>query len=142
MDFSVSVDIAAPADVVWNVISDVERWPEWTASVKRVRRLGQGPFGLGSRALINQPKFPPAVWKVIDLNEGRRFQWQSGAPGMWVVGDHSVTPTAGGSRATLALHYSGLFGGLMSRMTRGITERYLAMEAAGLKRQSELVAGH
>jgi uncharacterized membrane protein len=138
MDFSVSVDIAAPANVVWSVMSDVEKWPEWTASVRRVRRFDRGPLGLGSRALINQPKFPPAVWKVIDLDEGRRFQWQSGAPGMWVVGDHSVTATARGTRATLALHYSGIFGGLMARLTRGITERYLAMEAAGLKRQSEL----
>ena len=64
MDYSVSIDIAAPANVVWSVMSDVERWPEWTASVKRVRRLGRGPFDVGSRALINQPKFPPAVWKV------------------------------------------------------------------------------
>ena len=137
MDFSISVDIAAPPSVVWSVMSDVERWPEWTASVKRVRRFSEGPLELGSRALINQPKFPPAVWKVVDLDEGRRFQWRSGMPGMWVVGDHSVTATPTGSRATLALHYSGLLGDLMAKMTEGISNRYLSMEAAGLKKASE-----
>jgi hypothetical protein len=37
----------------------------------------------------------------------------------------------------LSLRYEGLLGGLLARMTRGITNRYLAMEANGLKKRSE-----
>ena len=33
MEFQVQVDIDAPEDVVWEVMSDGERWHEWTASV-------------------------------------------------------------------------------------------------------------
>jgi len=137
MEFQISVDIDAPPDVVWPVMSDGERWHEWTASITSVRLLDKGPLRIGSRALIRQPRFPPAVWKVTALEPGRRFVWRSGMPGMWVYGDHSVEPIPTGTRATLRLTYEGLLARLMGRMTRGITLRYLNLEASGLKRRSE-----
>ena len=137
MEYQVSIDIDAPADAVWPVMSDGERWHEWTASVTSVRRLDRGPLRIGSRALIRQPRFPPAVWTVTALEPGRRFVWKSGMPGMWVYGDHAVSPLASGTRATLTLTYEGLLARIMGRMTRGITLRYLNMEASGLKRRSE-----
>ena len=137
VEFHISVDIAAPPDTVWSVMSDAERWHEWTASVTSIRLLDGRPLGVGSRALIRQPKFPPAMWTVTALDPGRGFVWQSGAPGMRVQAHHSLTPIAGGTRVTLRLEYSGMLGTLMARMTRGITNRYLGMEAAGLKKRSE-----
>ena len=137
MEFCKTIDIEAPPAVVWPVIEDGERWPEWTASVTSVRRLDKGPLRIGSRALIRQPRFPPAVWTVTTLEPGRRFVWKSGMPGMWVYGDHSVEAIPSGTRATLKLSYDGLLARLMGRLTRGITNRYLEMEASGLKRRSE-----
>ena len=137
MDFDISVDIAAPPDVVWSVMSDVERWHEWTPSVRSIRLLDKGPLGIGSRALIRQPRFPPALWKVAALEQGRSFTWETGAPGMRVYGRHSVAAAPGGSRANLHLHYEGAIGNLLARLTRGITNRYLGFEAAGLKKRSE-----
>jgi len=137
VEFRKIIDIDAPPDVAWTVMSDGERWPEWTASVTSVRRLDKGPLRIGSRALIRQPRFPPAVWTVTTLEPGRRFVWKSGMPGMWVYGDHSVEAIPSGTRATLKLSYDGLLARLMGRLTRGITNRYLDMEASGLKRRSE-----
>ncbi len=137
LEFVRTFDIDAPPEGVWAVMSDGERWPEWTASVTSVRRLDEGPLRVGSRAVIRQPRFPPAVWTVTTLEPGRRFVWRSGLSGMWVYGDHAVAPLGTGSRATLRLFYDGLLARLMGRMTRGITNRYLDLEAAGLKRRSE-----
>jgi hypothetical protein len=135
--FSITVDIAAPPSRVWTVMSDFERWPEWTPSVKKVKRLFAGPIKLGGRVIIWQPKVPPAVWKLTALNPGRGFTWRTGSPLVWAVASHAIEETAQGSRVTLAVQYGGLFGGLLARITRDMNHRYLSYEAAGLKRRSE-----
>ena len=56
---------------------------------------------------------------------------------MWVHANHSVTPLRGRTRAVLSLDYEGVIGKLLGRLTRGITDRYLELEAAGLKYRSE-----
>jgi hypothetical protein len=137
VDFSISVDIAASPGIVWAVMSDAERWHEWTASVTSIRLLDRGPLAVGSRALIRQPRFPPALWKVTAITPGHSFTWRSGVPAAWVHATHSVAPVGAGTRATLSLHYEGPLGRLLGRMTRDITNRYLQMEAAGLKARSE-----
>jgi hypothetical protein len=118
-------------------MSDVDRWHEWTPSVTSVTRLGGAPFAVGSQVMIRQPKFPPALWKVTAIEPGKSFTWVSVAPGLRVVGRHQVEPTPTGSRATLSLDMQGILGGLWGRMTKGITERYIAFEASGLKARSE-----
>jgi uncharacterized protein YndB with AHSA1/START domain len=135
--FNIAIDIAAPAERVWQVMSDIDRWHEWTPSVTSIRRIGGGPLAVGSRAVIRQPKFPPAMWKVAAIEPGRSFTWISTGPGLRVIGHHSVEPTAAGSRAALSLELQGMFGGVFGRLTQGITERYLRFEALGLKARSE-----
>lgn len=135
--FSVKVDIGAPPARVWDVMSDVARWHEWTASITKVHRLGSGPFAVGSRALVRQPSLPPALWTVTEFEPGRRFVWVSVAPGLRVAGIHDVAPAAGGAVATLGIEITGLFAGPWARLTTAITERYIGLEAAGLKARSE-----
>jgi uncharacterized protein YndB with AHSA1/START domain len=136
-EFTTSIDIAAPPERVWQVMSDTDRWYEWTASVTSAKRLGDAPFAVGTKVLVRQPKFPPALWTVTAIEPQSTFTWVSTAPGLRVVGRHSVVPTARGSRATLSLELHGLFASAFGRLTKGITERYVALEANGLKARSE-----
>src|SRR3712207_8146916 len=48
MRVDVTVDISAPPEVVWALLSDVESWPTWTASITAVRRLSPDPLQVGS----------------------------------------------------------------------------------------------
>ncbi|HSQ61550.1 MAG TPA: SRPBCC family protein [Acidobacteriota bacterium] len=135
--FAISIDIGAPPADVWAVMCDAERWPEWTASVTRIRREDSGDLSVGSRAWIHQPGFPAALWRVTEFAPGRSFTWITGSAVMRATARHSVEPAPGGCRVTLSVDYSGLFGWLLARMTAGANDRYLSLEANGLKARCE-----
>jgi uncharacterized membrane protein len=128
-----SIDVDAPAERVWAVLRDVERWPEWTASVRSVRLL-DGGLRVGARARIDQPRIPTTIWTVTALTEGREFTWEASGPGTRTTGRHGLEPVGPGScRVTLSITQSGWLGAVVGRGYRSLTDRYLAMEAAGLK---------
>ena len=131
--FSKTVDVPVQPSLVWPVMIDVERWPEWTASTSRVRRLSAGPVAVGSRVRIYQPKLPAALWRVTALEPGTSFTWLSVGPGVRVTACHRVEQAPGGSRVTLSLCYEGLLGRWLARWVGALNDRYLDLEAQGLK---------
>lgn len=135
--FSITADVDAPPARVWEVISDIDRWHEWSPSINSVKRLDGAPFAVGSRALIHQPKFPPATWKITEIIPGKSFTWVSTAPGIRVVAFHGVVPASSGGRVTLSLDFEGMLGGAFGWLTRGINQRYITYEIHGLKARSE-----
>ena len=141
MEFSITTDVDAPAEIVFAVMTEIERWPEWTPTVTRVERLDGSslPLTMGSRIRIVQPKVPPADWTVTAIEAGRGFRLMSRSPGATVVANHWAEPVGDGtrSRVTLSVTFSGWLGRLIGRMMRNLNERYLAQEAAGLKQRSE-----
>lgn len=141
MRFSITTEVDAPPDVVFAVLGEVERWPEWTPTVTRVERLGDAgaPLALGSRLRIVQPKVPPAEWTVTAIEPGRGFGLVSRSPGATVEANHWAEPSESGhgSRVTLSVTFAGFLGRVIGWIMRDLNRRYLAEEAAGLKRRSE-----
>ncbi len=132
-----TVTIAAPPERVWEVVVDVERWPERIPTVDSVERLDAGPLAVGSRTRLKQPRLPPAVWTVTELTGGSSYTWESRSPGVTVVAGHVVEPHREGTRLTLALRFSGPLAGLGWLMTRPLTRRYVETEAASIKKTAE-----
>jgi uncharacterized protein YndB with AHSA1/START domain len=139
-EFGTAVEISAPPERVWAVMSDIERWPEWTASVTRIERLDPGPLAVGHRVRIRQPRLLPAVWRVTELEPGRGFTWITRSPGVRATGYHRVEPAGRGSRAHLTLRFDGILARPIARLTGELTNRYLDLEARGLKQRSEQLA--
>ena len=135
--FSISIDIDASPEQVWAVMSDIERWHEWTASVSSVRKIDPGILAVGTRARIRQPKLPPSFWRVTALEPNRGLTWISKGPGVRVTARHAIEPAGRGSRVTLSIEYDGLLSPLLVWLTRNVNDPYLAMEATGLKERSE-----
>jgi hypothetical protein len=118
-------------------VRDIEHWSEWTPTVTSVEPLDPGPLAVGNRAIVRQPKLLPARWQITEIEEGRSFTWITRGPGILVTARHSVEGGANGSRVMLSLDFSGLLGPLAARLTRGLNQRYLALEARGLKKYAE-----
>ncbi len=130
--------IPASPERVWDVLVDVARWPEWTPTIKSVKRQDEGPLRVGSRAEVRQPKLPKAVWEVTEVDAGRSFTWQTSQPGVTTVARHRVTPDAAGATVELSIEQTGPLGVVAALVSRRITQRYIDVEA---KRLAERVTG-
>ena len=95
---------------------------------------------VGSTARVKQPKLPPATWRVTELVPGRSFTWVARAPGLTSTGSHELEEFEGVTSARLSLRQSGPLAPLMRLLIGRLTERYVELEARGLKQRSE--AGH
>ncbi|MDX2150415.1 MAG: SRPBCC family protein [Bryobacteraceae bacterium] len=136
--FSVELDVAAPRRRVWSVMTDFGGWPDWTPSVTGIEPLDAGPAGAGKRYRLRQPGFPAAVWEITAYQPERGFEWVTRRPGTTVFARHRLEENGrGGTRVTLAVEFTGPFGGMVGWLMRGVNERFLGMEARGLKERVE-----
>jgi uncharacterized membrane protein len=134
------IRIDAPQDVVWNVTVDVENWPQWTPTVKSVKRLDEGPFACGSAALIQQPGLPEAKWVVTALISGERFTWESRILGIRMIGTHELSTKDTGTQSALRVEMSGIVARLLWPLICSSARRSLEQENAGLKAKCEALA--
>ncbi len=130
--FETTRHIDAPDGPVWEVLFDVDRWPTWTPTVDRVERVDDGPFQVGSRVEVRQPRLPRAVWQVTEVVDGRSFTWEATGPGMRTIARHEVVPDGTGSRVTLSVEQTGPMGAVAALVWRRLTQRYVELEAESL----------
>jgi uncharacterized membrane protein len=139
MAFTTSVEIDAPHSRVWDILVEVERWPEWTDSMTQIELLDGADFALGSRVRIRQPRLPAAVWTVTEFEAGRRFTWQAPSFGGAIIASHLLEAAPGeGTRVVLTAESRGRLLRLVSLPFARMTRRYVRLEAEGLQRRCEI----
>jgi len=136
MELADRVIVAAPPARVWAVWADVERWPEWTASVTRIEPLS-GPLGPGARFRIAQPRLAVLVWEVTAYDAGVSWAWVARSAGATTTGFHAVRAEGDGTVADMRIVHEGWLGRPVGWLLAGLTRRYMALEGAGLKRVAE-----
>jgi uncharacterized membrane protein len=142
VQIEVSIEIGGPPDLVWPVLIDVERWPEWTASGTGVERLDRVPFGKGSRVRIRQPRLRTMVWQVSEFQPGKLFIWQARSVGISVIGCHEIRARKDGSTVTLRVDQRGWLSPILKPFFAPLTQKYVDMEASGLKKRCEELMVH
>ena len=138
MRFEQSIDIDAPQQRVWDVLSDLEAWPRRIETVDEVELRTPAPLGEGSRVRLKQPKLPEGIWEVTVWDAPSYFEYRQQTGGLTVVAGHRVEALeSGGSRLGLTLDMRGLLVPVVALFWKGLTNRYITLEAQGMKRAAE-----
>ena len=137
MHFEKAIEIDAPQQRVWDVLSDIEAWPGRIETVDEVELLTLAPVGKGSQVRLKQPKLPEGTWDVTVWDPPSYFEWTQKTTGITSVAGHRVEALGDGrARLTLTLDMSGLLVPV-ALFYRGQTNRYMNLEAEGMKRAAE-----
>jgi uncharacterized protein YndB with AHSA1/START domain len=136
-----TIQIGAPPDKVWAVMVDIERWPEWTVSIRSAKLMTAAGLGFGSEARLGVKGSPSkSVWRVTEFTPARSFTWESSSLGVRSVATHVVEPDGDGTKVTLRVEIDGLLVTILSPMFRSVSKNNLEMEAEGLKHRAEAPA--
>ena len=85
---------------------EVERWPEWTPSIRSIRRIEAGDLAPGKAVRIRQPGLLPAVWRVTELVPNERFTSSCSNLGLLSSADHRIERRGpGASRVTHSVRH-------------------------------------
>ena len=138
MRFEQSIDIDAQQQRVWDVLGDLEAWPQRIETVDSVELLTPAPLGEGSRVRLKQPKLPEGIWEVTVWDAPSYFEFHQRSGGITSVAGHRVEQLEEGrSRLTLTLEMRGLLVPIFGRIYKGLTNRYMTIEAQGIKGAAE-----
>ena len=126
---------------MWDVMSDVVRWPDILPTVSAVRPLGQSrTLAVGARFAVRQPRLGPAAYVVTELEPGRSFTWASTMPLLTTMARHRLTPRGDMTVLELEVEWSGALAPFVRRIYRRLTERYLCAEAEAFERLAQPVS--
>jgi hypothetical protein len=123
--FQASLEIAAPARRVWDLLCDTANWTRWNTTVDKV----EGNVALGSTVKVFAKISPGRAFpvKVVELVPERRMVWSSGMPLGLFKGTRTfeLNPTTAGSLSfTMREQFTGLLAPLITRSIPDLTPTF------------------
>jgi len=118
-----AIDIAAPADVIWSVMTDCDLAPKMVANLKSCRILERDPQGRWDvREQVSKTTFLPSVRSVFreDFEPPNRMTFhQVGGDLKVLEGEWMLTPHGDGTQVTYEAHVAAPFSvpGWLARLT-------------------------
>lgn len=145
-EVTVATDIAASADKVWEVLTQLGEYRAWNPFI----RDATGSLEVGDRVHVNVHTALPVALefdaKIVGRQEGRVLRWRGSFGRTWIgTGDHEflIEPLdEHHARFTQRERFTGLLPWLTGRvLAREVKRGFEAMNAA-LAAQAERAEGH
>ena len=132
MNYEKSLTVAAEPARLWEVLSDIERWPERITTYEEVRRLDRGrPEASGARPTSSRRVWRRATGRSTELESRARRSPGSRQPGVRIVGRHAVSSDSDGSQpADARPGESGWLAGVVGMLLGRKVREYVDLEAA------------
>jgi uncharacterized protein YndB with AHSA1/START domain len=139
-----SVHIAAPAERVWALVSDVRRMPDWSPQVDSTRlRAGFDEVGLGTE-FTNRNSLGDLVWTthatIVRFEQGREIAFR--VEENWMVWSFAVAPDGDGALLTQQREAPEGVSDLSLDLTNGFmggVDAFTASMRAGMRQTLELI---
>jgi uncharacterized protein YndB with AHSA1/START domain len=99
------IEIAAPPEAVWDVLTDFERWPSWNPDVKSLSFSGEAAEG----SVFRWKAGPGTITSTIRrVDRPRLIGWTGKTLGIDAVHVYRLEPSDGGTHVTTEESYEGL----------------------------------
>jgi uncharacterized protein YndB with AHSA1/START domain len=128
------IEIAAPPDAVWDVLTDFERWPSWLSDVKSMSI--EGPVAAGT--VFRWKAGPGTITSTIQrVERPRLIAWMGRTLGIDAVHFWDLEERDGGTFVRTAESYEGLTARLLKRSLQKTLDRALDDGLQDLKAEVE-----
>ena len=125
MKFSASAEINATPAKAWALLNNVEEWPKWIPSLKKIGKVTEGPLGVGSRVLVVARSLITVnlLMTITEFSAGRRVVMEGKVLGVKMTRYYEMEPV-GQNRTKLAAggEVSGLLAFLVRRGGQKLSE--------------------
>ena len=125
MRFSASVEINASPEKAWVLLNNVEEWPKWVPSLKKIEKVTKEPMGVGSRVLVVARSLITVnlLMTITEFVAGRRVVMEGKVLGVKMTRYYEMEP-AGQDKAKLTAggEVSGLLAFLVRRGGQKLSE--------------------
>jgi uncharacterized protein YndB with AHSA1/START domain len=132
------VDIAAPPQTVWDVLTRFENWPNWNSDVKSMSF--EGPLAPGS--MFRWKAGPGTILSTLDRVEPPRYiSWQGKTLTIDAYHEWWLEPRDGGTHVRTEETFSGLLAKILRGTLQKTLDKSFDAGVERLKRESERRAG-
>ena len=137
IEYRAETDIAAPAETIWEILTDVSAYPDWDPSCDRI----EGTVSPGAKLKVYSKLAPGRAFavKVTQLDPPSTMVWTGGMPlGLFKGVRTFALSSAGKGQTHFSLHevFEGLMLPLISRSMPDMTDAFRGF-CAGLKTRAE-----
>ena len=118
MRFESSIEINAPVRKVWALIDKLEEWPQWMPSIKKIERVSEGPFAVGSQLSVTAKVSGLTVTLLMTIREfipERTVVMQGNTLGTNLTRFYNLEAADGKTKVTIGGDVSGVLAWLACR---------------------------